>query len=219
MLLPPGHRYVHGMLRHPSKIAPQPALTLNSACYNVVFPQAHHSVGSHISPIDRNAKGLCGCNGFAPWFRPVVLVRFSSSHIESISDRECMATQRSVRDTSIANGKQLAQRRRGPAVGHFAAPAGVEVLKFRRGSRQLLSVERPDGRSESALALAAKIATARNLDRSKDRSERAAANIFAPFPKEPTTGHRALSVCRRPAMTASNERRTASGAYESQFAT
>jgi len=66
-----------------------------------------------------------------------------------------------------------------------AAPAGVEVLKFWRGSRQLLSVERPDGRSDSALALAAKIATARNPDRSKGRSERAVAQILDPL--VPTT--------------------------------
>jgi hypothetical protein len=57
----------HRVLCDPSKTAAQPAFTLDAACDNVVFPQAHHSVGSHIGSIDRNAKVSCRCNGFAPW--------------------------------------------------------------------------------------------------------------------------------------------------------
>jgi hypothetical protein len=79
-----------------SKTAAQPAFTLDAACDNVVFAQAHHSVGSHIGSIDRNAKVWCRCNGFAPWLRQVVLVRLSDPLIESVTYCECMATQGSV---------------------------------------------------------------------------------------------------------------------------
>jgi hypothetical protein len=88
-----------------AKAASQPAFTLDAACDNVVFPQADHSVGSHIGSIDRNAKVSCRCNGFAPWLRPVILVRLSDPLIESATYCECMATQGSVRYAPITNGK------------------------------------------------------------------------------------------------------------------
>jgi hypothetical protein len=95
----------HRVLCDPSKTAAQPAFTLDSACYNVALSQAHHRVGSHIGSIDRNAKVSCRRNGFAPWLRPVVLVRLSDPLIESVTYCECMATQGSVRYAPITNGK------------------------------------------------------------------------------------------------------------------
>jgi hypothetical protein len=89
-------RIAHRVLCDPSKTAAQPAFTLDSACYNVVLAQAQHRVGSHLGSIDRNAKVSRHRNGFAPWLRPVILVRLSDPLIESVTYCECMATQGSV---------------------------------------------------------------------------------------------------------------------------
>ena len=46
---------------------------LHAACYHLVFPQTHHSIGANIGPINGNAETLGWRNGFAPGFWPVVL--------------------------------------------------------------------------------------------------------------------------------------------------
>src|ERR1035437_2537180 len=58
-----------------------------------------------------------------------------------------------------------------------SAPSQVR-MDFWRGPRQLTLVERPDCRPLSALTIAAMIAAARNLNGSKDRSDRAGAQIL-----------------------------------------
>jgi hypothetical protein len=86
----------HRVLCDPSKTAAQPAFTLEVTCDNVELAQAHHSVGSHIGSIDRNAKVSCRRNRFAPWLRPVILFPLSGPLIESVTYCECMGTQGSV---------------------------------------------------------------------------------------------------------------------------
>jgi hypothetical protein len=56
----------HWVLCDPSKTATLLTLALNAACHNVVLPQTHHPIGSHIGSVDGNAEMLGRWNGFTP---------------------------------------------------------------------------------------------------------------------------------------------------------